>query len=299
MSESTKYISCYLVGGLGNQLFQIFATMAYGIQNKRAILFPYSEVLTTGKHRPTYWNSFLYCLYPFTTNNKKFSDIDLNKFNTIRESNYTSFPYFDFSNVLKTSNNILLFGYFQSYLYFDNCYLRIKQILKISEQKNAIFNEFNHYFMSPEKEEKLISMHFRLGDYKYIQECHPVLPIEYYRLSLQHICYTDSDIRSYKVLYFCEKEDNDEINSMLGILKPEFPNITWVKADDAICDWKQLLLMSCCHHNIIANSTFSWWGAYFNENPNKIICYPATWFGNKMIRNVCDLFPPDWEKIEF
>ena len=55
--------------------------------------------------------------------------------------------------------------------------------------------------------------------------------------------------------------------------------------------------MSLCEHNIIANSTFSWWGAYFNTNVNKIVCYPSLWFGKNCNNNVKDLFPEKWIKI--
>ena len=57
-------------------------------------------------------------------------------------------------------------------------------------------------------------------------------------------------------------------------------------------------LMSLCNHNIIANSTFSWWGAYFNHHEDKIVCYPDIWFGpaqgNKYMG---DLFPEKWYKV--
>jgi hypothetical protein len=53
--------------------------------------------------------------------------------------------------------------------------------------------------------------------------------------------------------------------------------------------------MSCCNYNIIANSSFSWWGAYLNTNPNKIVCYPKTWFVNNT--DTSDLCPLEWKKI--
>jgi len=59
-----------------------------------------------------------------------------------------------------------------------------------------------------------------------------------------------------------------------------------------------MLLMSCCNHHIIANSSFSWWGAYFNEKKEKIITYPKLWFsGNNAKHNLKDLHPESWIKI--
>jgi hypothetical protein len=78
----------------------------------------------------------------------------------------------------------------------------------------------------------------------------------------------------------------------------KFPDISFHKANDEMEDWEQLLLMSCSDHNIIANSTFSWWAAYMNLNPDKVVCYPSMWFGTANNHlNTKDLFPPQWTKI--
>jgi len=300
-TRTTTYLSCYLAGGLGNQLFQIFTTLAYGIQTSRAVVFPYSDVLTTGKHRPTYWHTFLSRLYAFTTQHERYSAIALDRFTLLRESDVTSFPYYDFSPLLQTNNAVLFYGYFQSYRYFDQYKETICNMIQITEQKKRVATEHAEALTTADSREITISMHFRLGDYKTLQHCHPVLPIEYYRRALTQIFDTSSQSsnKTYKVLYFCEKEDNDEILAMIRVLTPEFSNMRWVKVDDSICDWKQMLLMSCCHHNIVANSTFSWWGAYFNEHPYKIVCYPGPWFGASLSHDTRDLCPPDWKKIEY
>jgi hypothetical protein len=146
-------------------------------------------------------------------------------------------------------------------------------------------------------------MHFRLGDYKSIQECHNILGIDYYKKSLSHIVSNIQDdclVNNTKivVLFFCEKEDNEYVFSVINELYKDFMNIEFVKVNDAIPDWKQMLLMSCCNSNIIANSTFSWWGAYFNQSSDKIVTYPSVWFGPVLSHNILeDMFPPSWNKI--
>ena len=65
--------------------------------------------------------------------------------------------------------------------------------------------------------------------------------------------------------------------------------------DYNIEDYEQMLLMSLCQHNIIANSSFSWWGGYFNNNLEKNVCYPSVWNGST--NETQDLFPENWNKI--
>jgi hypothetical protein len=140
-----------------------------------------------------------------------------------------------------------------------------------------------------------ISMHFRQGDYKNLQDTHPILTHKYYENSLKEILKKTNKLQ--KVLYFCEKEDNEEIEKIIDTLKKTATNCAFIKVIDAVEDWQQLLLMSECSHNIIANSSFSWWGAYLNNNPTKIVCYPEVWFGPKAPNDTSDLFPDSWTKI--
>ena len=138
-------------------------------------------------------------------------------------------------------------------------------------------------------------MHFRIGDYKNIQDCHPLMNIDYYKNAIKEV---DDNRSVSKILYFCQEQDNDTVLSMVDELQYLYQHIEFVKVDDQIEDWEQMLLMSLCHHNIIANSSFSWWGAYFNETKNKMVCYPSKWFGPKLSdKNVSSMFPNDWLKI--
>ena len=138
-------------------------------------------------------------------------------------------------------------------------------------------------------------MHFRIGDYKDIQNYHPLLPYQYYENAITKLNHTISNIT---ILYFCEKKDNDTVSTFIQQLQYTFKHIQFVKVDDDIPDWKQLLIMSCCSHNIIANSSFSWWGAFFNQNTNKLVYYPDKWFGPALTHhNTQDLIPTNWNKI--
>ena len=89
-----------------------------------------------------------------------------------------------------------------------------------------------------------------------------------------------------------------DVSKIVMHLVSKFPQYTFTRASNLLADWEQLLLMGCCSHNIIANSSFSWWGAFFNSNKEKIVCYPSVWFGATVGHNTSDLCPPSWAKIE-
>jgi hypothetical protein len=279
------------MGGLGNQLFQIFTTISYGIRSGRQFIFPYSDFLNIGLTRPTYWTTFLKGLVLYTTKNKeiRFSNKQIENFPTIREP---SFEYIEipFVNI----ENISLFGYFQSYKYFEKDLSTIYSMIHLTEQKELIREEF---FGNSHKNQHTISMHFRLGDYKEKTDYHPILLFEYYRNSLSKII-SLRGCRDFNVYYFCEEEDKQYVLNMINRLQEDFPKLGFIRVDNNYPDWQQMLIMSCCNDNIIANSTFSWWGAFFNETAEKIVCYPSVWFGpNKGTTNMNDLFPPTWHKI--
>ena len=88
------------------------------------------------------------------------------------------------------------------------------------------------------------------------------------------------------------------IESLRGLQNLLQTDYTFERGDNTLADWEQMLYMSLCSHNIIANSSFSWWGAGFNSNKEKIVCYPSVWFGPTIGHNTSDLCPSVWNKIE-
>jgi hypothetical protein len=121
---------------------------------------------------------------------------------------------------------------------------------------------------------------------------------EYYTKAIKEI-FKRTKTTNWNVIYFCEEKDNAAVKKRMYKIKEQFPNTHFHKASDDLKDWEQLLLMSCSNHNIIANSTFSWWAAYLNANKEKVVCRPSAWFGvanhDKSIKDLC---PPEWIEIK-
>jgi hypothetical protein len=299
-------LTCYLQGGLGNQLFQIFTTINYSLKYKKTFAFTNQKQLDI--QRSTYWDTLLQPLSKFTkqinyTQKKK------DKFTTLvhktnvdsgflylkeKDFSYNELPNDNISNNNISNNNILLIGYFQSYKYFKENSKSILKLIKIEEQQLKTQNTFKKYNIS-----NTISLHFRRGDYKSLQDHYVLLDYTYYDNALRYILTHSNTSKQINALVFCEKNDIIEILSITDKLKQTYPTLTFEIIDFNISDWQQLLLMSVCKHNIIANSTFSWWGAYFNTNPERIVCYPDRWFTQKIEKyNTKDLFPPEWKEIK-
>lgn len=276
-----RMISSYLVGGLGNQLFQIFTVISYAMDYKTNSVFLFNNLTRGITVRKTYWNSFLSSLHSMLLEN-------LPQMIYFRES---SFSYEKLAPI-PNNEHILLLGYFQSYKYFNHNDSDIFRLIRLEKQKQAVRNKISYDV------DNTISMHFRLGDYKYIQDKHPILPISYYINSLHFILKTVTSNKSnLNVLYFCEIHDLQEVQIIINQLENIFPKLSFNHVNTITEDWQQMLLMSCCKYNIIANSTFSWWGAYFNINYQKIVCYPKQWFGPSLKHDTKDLFPLDWNCI--
>lgn len=279
-------ISCNLHGGLGNQLFQIYTTIAHASQtNKKFFFLNVKELKSSLTNRHTYWDSFLKRLKPFLIDPELMNQDNLV---IIQEKEFT---YNNLSIGLDLKTKILQ-GYFQSPKYFNDYLQTINRLLKIDDIKVSLTNKYRKLI----NDELPTSMHFRLGDYKKKPEHYLILSIDYYRAALKCVLEIDPITT---VLYFCEEQDLEDVNATIAVLGSEFPNIKFIRADNELEDWEQLILMSLCRNNIIANSTFSWWGAYLNIYRQKKVVYPATWFGPKLQKthDTKDLFPIDWIKI--
>jgi len=310
-----------IMGGLGNQLFQIFNLMAYSFRHHIPFYFPLEQI-TQGQRKTTYWTTqFLQALQHFVKPTHQQEQPLMYKERNFHYEPIPSPP---------PQSNIKFFGYFQSYKYFQDQQELIYKFIKLRETQATIREKTQEKYDYA----RTVALHFRVGDYKNLPNHHPLMSLEYYTEALTQLLKDTTDKSpnvdlhscSHTVLYFCEEDDQKYVQEkMLTPLQqnPLFKNkFTFQCIDHNLSDWEQLLVMSLCSKHIIANSTFSWWGAYLGgsaPSPPHLgqadasakgawaceaggvspqVYYPTTWFGSAMgYKNMSDLFPSHWHRI--
>lgn len=283
---SRREVTVDIKGGLGNQLFQVFTAIAYGMRNRRilflnpykgssAIIFHSLNIYNVNRHSMdcVIWNEPLFA----------FSEIPNDLFRPGSSS-----P----SALTTSSSTVMLRGYFQSYKYFALEAEHICRIMGIESLRQRAAHEFQQSCTSPLS---TVAMHFRMGDYKQYPLKHPILNIIYYRRALSYICATKQVTHVY---YVCDQPDMASARLIIQELQILFSDIVFVESPPCLDDCMEMLTMSICGHQIIANSTFSWWSAYLNSNPHKAVCYPAEWFGPTISHSTDDLCPASWMRIK-
>jgi len=190
-------------------------------------------------------------------------------------------------DVLKKKGNILLNGYWQTEKYFESH----KDIIRDDFTFKIPFNEESKIIANKIINTNSVSIHIRGQDYinrLNTSKTHNVCNMEYYQRAIDEIM--NSLVDPY---FFIFSDDYEYAKSIISFNIPhEIVNIN--KWNDSPYD--DMRLMSICKHNIIANSSFSWWGAWLNNNKDKIIISPKTWT-NENFLNAKDIIPKNWIKI--
>ncbi len=179
-------------------------------------------------------------------------------------------------------------GYWQSEKYFMECEQEIRNDFKICIESDEYYTELHR---QAEKTES-VSVHFRRGDYinnSSTNQYHGTCSLDYYKNAMNYI-----KVRlGSEITFFMISDD-------IAWVKSEFESnkgIIFVENDQGL-DVEDMLLMTRCKHNIIANSSFSWWGAWLNENENKVVIAPKIWFRNEEVqKQTLDLIPEKWVRI--
>jgi hypothetical protein len=252
-------------GRMGNQMFQ-YATL-YSIAKTKKYDFGIPFKLKTNN---PYFNMCLDQAFP------NLSAKDCTGIQPARQAREKVFTYN--AGIFGILDNTDIVGYFQSEKYFKDYR---EDLLKEFQFKEEIKQKASDIRNISNK--KAISVHIRLGDYENLQGKHPICSVEYYIEAFKRLpddcfvyIFSDDTKKAFEIFKFLNK----------SFLMPE--------TKDQFVD---MCLMTMCDYHIIANSSFSWWGAWLSNS--KQVIAPSEWFGTdpSMPKNWSDIYCKDWKVI--
>lgn len=284
-----------LSGGLGNQLFQYAAAKRLASIHNTELKLDITE-FGSDKLRSFELDHFNIQqnfaddkdMRMFRERNK-FKKIKLfisNYFNKNKMIFVEERHFYFMDSILNSPDNVYLDGYWQSEKYFADITNIIRSDFTIKKPLEGINLEMAKKIKSVSS---AISLHVRRGDYVSNLETnkyHGTCGLDYYHhaVSLLREKYDGAH-------FFVFSDDSQWVKQNLKLSAP----VTFVH-NSAETAYEDMRLMSMCKHNIIANSSFSWWGAWLNDNPDKMVVAPRKWFNKREI-NTDDLIPDSWVKI--
>lgn len=253
------------LGRFGNQMFQYASLM--GIAKKLG--YDYG-VNYSNKHH----EEGLHFLLPDV-----FEKLSAKDCSNYFPQNYLREPTWEFNEYMFTiPDNTDILGYFQSEKYFEHCKDDVAKEFTFKQEIEEKIQSKRKLISDP-----VISLHIRLGDYKNYPTKFPIPDINYYKQGLEHL---PKDVP----IYIFSDEPNEAKNIFSSLNK----NVSVIEGQK---NWEDMCLMKMCEWHIIANSSFSWWGAWLG-NSKKVVA-PATWFGDapEMPKNWSDIYCEGWEII--
>jgi len=258
-------VSVRLQGGLGNQLFQIATTYAYGKRFNFKPKFHFNGCVTVhqGFSSQKYINNLFSKLESLPQTETNFQSY-------FKELNHS------FNPIPQYSNNLFLDGYFQSEKYFKDFKNEIKNIFKLDKK---YYEKINKFISTIPEQNNLTALHVRRGDYLKFPGIHDTCTLEYYDKAMNIIGKSNFIVVS------------DDMDWCKNNIKGE--NIYYSPFTDELQD---LLLISSCKNKIIANSSFSWWSSYLSDKEGITIA-PKKWFGSSGPQEQDDIIPEEWIKI--
>ena len=274
-------------GGLGNQLFQYAVGRAVSLHHKVPLKLDTTIFETYKLHNGYRLDQF--AIQAETADDNEIINLKgrnnllfsaFRKAGLVKRKSYFKekrSSYFDPS--VFRNNCVYLDGYWQNELYFSD----IRELLLEELLRNSSMNELIFAYLECIKKNNSVSIHVRRGDYLKLKNIN-VLDVDYYMKAVEHIRKSVE-----KPTFYIFSDDLEWCKSSLAFLDDcIYVERTQTEIDD-------LRLMSFCQHNIIANSSFSWWGAWLNQNPNKTVIAPKGWLLNDP--GSSNIIPSDWVKF--
>jgi hypothetical protein len=263
MSDLGVFSTAHLMGGLGNQMFQIANSYSQSLDGGIKSYFrPTSQTGLQGKTTENYINNiFKKILFKHDLPScKRYYEPDW----SYNKKKFDWNESIEFYGYYQSSKNFLQYGDKIRELFYPD--ITYEELLKTKYPKIL--------------EDNTLSIHVRMGDYKKFPKTHPVISKSYLDEAIKKI-------GQYSYL-FIFSDDKDWIYNNL-----KYDNIIIVNDEDYL----ELWLMSMCKNNIISNSSFSWWASFLNKNKNKKIIAPSIWFGDEGPKNYLDVYESYWEVI--
>lgn len=189
-------------------------------------------------------------------------------------------------SVLIDTRDRYLIGYWQTERYFRS--IR-NEILKAFAFPSFTSNSQNETLSKELQQRRSIAIHIRRGDYLKISNTSGICTIDYYKKAIAYM-----QEYSSPELFAIFSDDIDWCMEQFGAIigNTDIRFVNWNKGKES---YRDMQLMSLCKHNIIANSSFSWWGAWLNNNPNKIVIAPSRWMNSE---GWSEIIPKDWITIK-
>jgi hypothetical protein len=289
-----------LIGGLGNQMFQ-YATARRLAEKHSTIL----KLDVTGFEEYKLHRYSLHCFHAweYLATQTEIEILRGNSQNILNRLNQKISSKFGFKTpknnswivekqfhfepeILEAPNNVLLDGYWQSEKYFDDITDILRREFIVKYQQDPQSQKFADLIQSTES----VSLHVRRTDYvqnALTNKIHGTCDQDYYDRCVRYI---GDRVSNPHFFIFSDEPQWAKDNLMF-----DYP-ITIVDCNDASRNYEDLRLMSMCKHNIIANSSFSWWGGWLNANPSKLIVAPKMWWQEET-RNSSDVIPESWNQL--
>jgi len=288
----------WIQGGIGNQMFQYANGRALSILKQEPLYVDLQDFKGYSLHHGFQLNDVFNLDVQAADShllnsalglrNQKFFRKFLKRplFKFLRGSQFVVEPHFQYwPNIGNIGKNSYLYGYWQSEKYFKS----FESGIRSDFQFRLPLDTRNALLASEIKNTLSVSIHIRRGDY-----------LSNYRTSkIMHVC----NISYYqKAIHYLSEQLKDPVFFIFSDDMPWVMEHLSVPGEIRFIDhnfgkesYRDMQLMSLCKHNIIANSSFSWWGAWINANPNKLVVAPRKWFVNN--NNDRDLIPEKWTRL--
>lgn len=282
-----------MTGGLGNQMFQYALYLKLRAMGKEVKMDDFTEYEGREARPLSLWAFGIEYDRASREELCRMTDGFLDPVSRIRRKLFgrKSLEYMEkdcnFDPEILNRDPAYLTGYFQSEKYFADIEEEVRQAFRFSERIwEGIPSQLLERIRSYEQQIKTtmaVSVHIRRGDYLQNEEAYGGICTEqYYKTAIEYVGKRQQDAS-----FFVFTNDPDYAGEWIlknfGQEKERFVLIEGTQEENGYLD---LYLMSLCRHHILANSSFSWWGAYLNPSREKMVIVPHKWFGNQECRDI-------------